>query len=55
MKIGSFAMIIALLLFSVVRAIGQYVCEGNCVNGYGLKKVEGSKAYMKGKFLEGAQ
>ena len=33
--------------------LAQYICEGDCVNGYGLKKFKGSKAYMKGKFSEG--
>ena len=46
-------MIPLILTFLYGNVFAQYICEGDCVNGYGVKKVEGSKAYMEGRFSEG--
>mgnify|MGYP001162366065 CR=1 FL=1 len=43
-------------VFTVLFAgdvFSQYICEGDCINGYGIKKVEKNTAHMKGQFVEG--
>ena len=51
-----------LLIFTIVitglfwnsDSSAQYICvEGDCINGIGKKQVEGSAAFMQGKFVDG--
>ena len=53
MKVKSLIGLIGVLVFFASDVYAQYVCEGDCVNGYGLKKVQGSTSHMKGKFKDG--
>ena len=52
----------SLLIFTIVATFSfwdsessaQYICvKGNCINGTGKKQVEGSSAYIQGKFMDG--
>ena len=53
MKVKSILTLTSVLVVFSSNLFAQYVCEGECVNGYGLKKSIEQKAYMKGKFLNG--
>ena len=52
-KVRYFIGLIGVVVLFAGDVFAQYVCEGNCVNGNGFKKAQGSTAYMKGKFKEG--
>tara|TARA_B100000686_G_C16785644_1_gene975051 strand:+ start:649 stop:1014 length:366 start_codon:yes stop_codon:yes gene_type:complete len=53
MKVKYLIGLIGVMALFADHGFAQYVCEGDCVNGNGLKKVQGSTAYMKGKFKGG--